>query len=214
MTRQMRVLIACEFSGRVREAFRALGHDAISCDLEPSEDNSPHHIQGDALAAIGAQHWDMLIAHPPCTYLANSGVCRLDRGQNVERMALMRTSAAFFKRILGAPIAKIAVENPVPHGYARAIIGRPDQYIQPYEFGELETKRTGLWLRGLPPLVPTSDLKAETMALPPRVRQAKYMLAPSPTRWKDRSRTYSGIARAMAEQWGALDHDNQKGHDR
>jgi len=197
----MRVLIGCEYSGRVREAFRALGHDAWSCDLIESEDNSPFHIVGDAVE-IMHDGWDLGIFHPPCTYLANSGVRHLHK--DAGRWAQLDDGAAFFLALWDAPIPMVCLENPIMHKYARERIGglRPFQIIQPYMFGHMESKATGLYLRGLMPLQPTSDLKAATMALPDRERQRLHYLPPSPTRWKERSRTYQGIADAMAWQFG------------
>jgi len=189
----MKVLVACEYSGRVREAFRAAGHEA----------GSRHHIIGDALEA-GLHGWDLLIGHPPCTYLANSGVCHLHK--NPDRWGDLDAGAAFFAALWALPIPQMCLENPIMHKYARERIGglRPFQVIQPYMFGHMESKATGLYLRGLMPLRPTTDLKAETMALPANVRQRLHYLPPSPTRWKDRSRTYQGIANAMASQWGGV----------
>jgi hypothetical protein len=200
---KMRVLVACEYSGRVREAFRANGHDAWSCDLLESEDNSPFHIVGDAVEVANRREWDMLIGHPPCTYLANSGVQHLSKDPT--RWAKMEDGAAFFMALWSLPIPRICLENPVMHGHARALIGgmRPFQVIQPYMFGHMESKATGLYLKGLMPLRPTSDLKAETMALPSNQRQRLHYLPPGPNRWKERSRTYPGIAAAMAAQWGS-----------
>lgn len=192
----MRVLIACEFSGIVRDAFIARGHDAVSCDLIDTERPGPHII-GDALTAAYSGDYDMMIAHPPCTYLANSGVRWLYDGWEIDsdRWGRMEDSAAFFASLLTAPIPHVAVENPVMHSYARELIGEnATQYIQPWQFGHGEIKRTGLWLRNLPPLVPTHIVDGRT----PRVHHA----SPGPDRWKERSRTLPGIAEAMAEQWG------------
>lgn len=188
----MRVLVACEFSGIVRDAFRRRGHHAVSCDILPTE-NPGYHYQGD-VRDILTEGWDLMVAHPPCTYLANSGVRWLYRGDGVnrERWALMEDAAAFFNDLLRAPIPRIAVENPIPHGHAN--IPCVTQYIQPWQFGHGETKRTGLWLRGLPPLVPTNIVEGRA----PRVHHA----SPGPDRWKERSRTLQGIADAMAAQWG------------
>ena len=201
----MRVLVACEYSGRVREAFRAKGHDAWSCDLLPADDDSPYHYEGDVLDIID-DGWDLMIAHPPCTYFTNSGVCWLTGKNKIEgRWEHLDEAAVFFNRLLDADIPKICVENPIPHKYAIERIGgrKYTQLIQPYKFGHKETKATCFWLKGLDPLVPTTDLKAETMALPPRERQRLHWLPPSPDRWKLRSVTYQGVADAMAEQWGS-----------
>ena len=196
----MRVLVACEYSGRVREAFRARGADAWSCDLIGSEDASPHHIIGDALA-VARDGWDLMIGHPPCTYLSNSGVCHLHT--DPARWGKMADGAAFFRELWDLPIPRVCLENPVMHKHARELIGglRPFQIVQPWMFGHMETKATGLYLRGLMPLRPTTNLKAETMALPANVRQRLHYLPPGPDRWKERSRTYQGIADAMADQW-------------
>lgn len=195
----MRVLVACEYSGRVREAFRKLGHDAWSCDLLPSDDNSPYHIQGDVLDILN-DGWDLMVAHPPCTYLTNAGVTWLHK--QPERWEQMRDGAEFFKTLLNAPIPLIAVENPIMHKYAVEIIGRrQDQVLQPYMFGHMERKATCLWLKGLPKLIPTNDVKAEMLKLPKNVQQRLHYLPPSPDRWKLRSMTFQGIADAMADQW-------------
>ena len=193
----MRVLIACEFSGAVRSAFRARGHEAWSCDLLPAEDGG-EHIQCDALSALEIG-WDLLIAHPPCTYLANSGARWLygGKGSTVDpaRWANMEAGAKFFRAMLDAPIPMIAVENPIMHKYAREIVGRGhDQVIQPWQHGHGETKATCFWLKGLPKLVPTKIVDGRA----PRVHFA----SPGPDRWKERSRTMRGIAEAMAGQWG------------
>jgi|SRR5665213_1051269 len=203
----MKILIACEYSGRVREAFRKLGHDAWSCDLLPSDDNSPYHIRGDVIDHL-ADGWDMMIAHPPCTYLTNAGVTHLyikggmARRRDWQRWEKMEEGAHFFRRLLLAPIPLIAVENPIMHGYAVEIIGRrQDQVVQPWMFGEMERKATCLWLKGLPKLVPTNDVKEEMLKLPKNVQQRLHYLPPSKDRWKLRSITYQGIADAMANQW-------------
>lgn len=195
----MRVLVACEYSGKVREAFRALGHDAWSCDLLPSDDNSPYHYTGDVFDIID-QGWDLMIAHPPCTYLTNAGVTWLYRKEG--RWEQMREGAEFFKKLLEADIPKIAVENPIMHKYAVEIIGRrQNQVIQPWMFGHLEQKGTCLWLKGLPELKPTNNVKEEMMKLTPQQRQRLHYLPPSKDRWKLRSETFQGIADAMASQW-------------
>ena len=188
----MRVLVACEFSGIVREAFRARGHDAWSCDLLPSEQPGPH-IQGDVRALLCGD-WDMMIAHPPCTRLCNSGVSWLAK-RNL--WGEMEEAAVFFKELLDCRIPIVAIENPIPHKYALAIIGRKyDQVIQPWHFGHGETKATCLWLRGLPLLQPTAIVDGRV--------QRSHWESPGPDRWKNRSRTYTGIAQAMAEQWGEM----------
>lgn len=191
------MLVGCEFTGSVRRELRVLGHDAWSCDLLPAADDDPHHIVGDVLDVIG-DGWDGAILHPPCTYLANSGVRWLYGGngrvRDGDRWFKMEDAARFFRACLDAPIARIAVENPIQHRHCRDIIGRRhDQIIHPWQFGHGETKATCLWLKGLPPLTPTEIVDGRT----PRVHFA----SPSPDRWKERSVTLKGIAKAMAEQW-------------
>ena len=200
----MRVLVACEFSATVRDAFRARGHDAWLCDLLPTDGDPRWHIKGDAVALAYNERWDLMIAHPPCTYLTNAGVTWLHRDSS--RWARLDDGAAFFAKLWNAPIPRIAIENPIMHKYAKERIGcgQQTQTIQPYQFGHMESKATCLWLKGLPPLKPTSDLKADTFALPDNQRQRLHYLPPSQDRWKLRSKTYLGIAEAMAEQWGSL----------
>jgi hypothetical protein len=188
MAETMRVLVACEFSGIVRDEFATRGHDAWSCDLLPSERNGKH-IQGDVLSHL--QGWDLMIAHPPCTRLCNSGVRWLAE-RNL--WAELRDACSFFITLLNAPVSRIAIENPIPHKYARELIGRYHQLIHPWLFGEPDTKATCLWLKNLPPLMATM---IETGRNP-----KCFMESPGPGRWKERSRTYPGIAKAMAEQWG------------
>jgi hypothetical protein len=186
----MRVLVACEYSGAVRNAFRALGHDAFSCDLLQSEDESDHHIQGDALIVAEAKQWDLMIAHPPCTHLAVSGARWFREKQESGDQA---AAIEFFLNLARLPIARIAIENPVC--IMSSIWRKPDQIIQPWHFGHGETKATCLWLKGLPHLVPTDIV--------PGREQRIHKMPPSANRWKERSRTYAGIAKAMAEQWGS-----------
>ena len=198
----MKVLIACEFSGTVRDAFARRGHNAWSCDLLPTE-KPGQHIQGDVLDYLG-EGWDLMVAHPPCTRLTNSGVRWLHvppPGRTVDEMwAELKAAAAFFVALLNAPIPRRAIENPIPHKYAMSLIGRRyDQIIQPYEFGHGETKATCLWLVGLPRLRPTNVVRERAARV--------HRLPPSPDRWKLRSLTYSGIADAMAEQWGNPDYE-------
>ena len=191
----MRVLVACEYSGRVREAFRQRGHEAWSCDLLPSDDSSPHHIQGDALEVL-ADGWDLLIAHPPCTYLSVSG---LHWNKRVEgRAAKTEEALEFVRFLLDAPIDRIALENPVSCISSR--IRKPDQIIQPWQFGHDASKKTCLWLKNLQPLEPTQIIIKERYANQTASGQNK--LPPSKDRWKMRSTTYQGIADAMARQWG------------
>ena len=195
----MRVLIACEYSGVVRDAFIARGHDAMSCDLLPTDADGPHH-QG-SVADIINDDWDLMVAHPPCTYLANSGVQHLH--QDKQRWTDLDDGAAFFKMLLDAIIPKKAIENPIPHKYAVERIGQKySQIVHPWMFGHTERKSTCLWLDGLPDLVETNNVKAEMETLPKNQQQRLHYLPPSPTRWKLRSTTYQGIADAMANQWG------------
>jgi hypothetical protein len=199
----LKVLVACEYSATVRDAFRALGHDAWSCDILPTDGDPRWHIEGDALEAVyGGGHWDLMIAHPPCTYMTNAGVTWLHKDPT--RWEKLDEGAAFFKALWEAPIERIAIENPVMHKYAKERIGgmQQTQTIQPYQFGHMEQKATCLWLKGLMPLRPTTDLKAETKALPDNQRQRLHYLPPSANRWKLRSTTFKGIAEAMADQWG------------
>jgi site-specific DNA-cytosine methylase len=192
----MRVLIACEYSGVVRSAFARRGHTAVSCDLLPTDNPHGWHIQGDVLKVLDAG-WDLMICHPPCTHLAVSGARHFaaKRESGVQQEAL-----EFVRALLAAPIPLIALENPV--SIISSHIRKPDQVIQPYMFGHRERKATCLWLKGLPKLRPTNDVRTETMALPANVRDRVHYMPPSADRWKLRSTTYSGIAEAMAEQWG------------
>jgi hypothetical protein len=195
-----KVLIACEFSATVRDAFRVRGLDAYSCDLLPSEGDSQFHIQGDALEVVYSYPWELVIAHPPCTRLTKAGVRWLHERDLWNEM---REAARFFRSLLEAPVPYVAIENPVMHRYATEIIGRKhDQVIQPWMFGHMESKGTALWLRNLPPLQPTNDVREATMALPAKERDRIHWAAPGPDRWRLRSRTYAGIAAAMADQWG------------
>ena len=195
----LKVLVACEYSGRVRDAFIARGHKAMSCDLLPTDAAGPHY-QGNVTDVL-YDGWDLLIAHPPCTYLTNSGVVWLHK--DPARWALLDEGAAFFKLLLDAPIARKCIENPIQHKYAKERIGRKQsQVIQPWMFGHTEQKATCLWLEGLPLLQPTNNVKNEMMQLPKRERERLHYLPPSADRWKLRSTTYQGIADAMAAQWG------------
>lgn len=203
----MRVLVACEYSGRVREAFRRRGHDAWSCDLLESEDESPFHYSGDVTELLvgkpilgGHKYaWDLIIAHPPCTDLAVSGARHFPA-----KIADGRQQRAldFVQALMDAPCDRIAIENPI--SVISSKIRKPDQIIQPWMFGHPETKSTCLWLKGLPKLVPHDDaehVKAHMMTLPIAERSRVHHMPPGPDRWKERSRTYIGIAEAMAEQW-------------
>jgi len=186
----MRVLAGCEFSGVVREAFRNLGHDAWSCDLLPAEDGSPFHIQGSVLDVLD-QGWDLALFFPPCTHLAVSGArwfpAKVADGSQ-------EAALEFVRKLLAAPIPHIALENPVSIISSR--IRKPSQTIQPWMFGHPEVKRTCLWLKDLPLLTATDVVEG---------REARvHRMPPSPERWKERSKTYQGIADAMAQQWGDL----------
>lgn len=185
-------LVACEFSGVVRRALAARGYDAWSCDILAAEDGDPKHIQGDVLPLLRRRkRWSLVIAHPPCTRLANSGVRWLAERNLWQEL---EQAVEFFRACLNARADGLAVENPIPHRYALEGIGRRyDQIIQPWQHGHPETKATCLWLRGLPKLVPTHVVDGRR----PRVHTA----SPGPDRWKERSRTLPGIAAAMAEQW-------------
>ncbi|CAB4170231.1 hypothetical protein UFOVP901_60 [uncultured Caudovirales phage] len=198
----MKILIACEFSGKVRNAFSERGHDAWSCDLLPSE--SPgNHIQSDVLEVLN-DGWDMMIAHPPCTYLSNSGVTWLYR--NKDRWKDLISGAVFFRRLLNCNIPKICIENPIQHKYAKQIIGKDKtQIIQPWMFGHPESKATCLWIKGLAKLKETENVKEEFLSLPKNIAQRLHYLPPSIDRWRLRSTTFQGIANAMAEQWGLPD---------
>lgn len=190
----MRVLVACEFSGIVRDAFRALGHEAWSCDLLQTE-TPGRHIMGNVADVIYSGKWDLMVAHPPCTHLAVSGA-RWFKGKETEQHRALE----FVANLLAAPIQKIALENPI--SIISSKIRKPDQIIQPWWFGHGETKATCLWLKGLPKLIPTKVVEGRK----PRVHFA----SPGPDRWKERSRTLPGIAEAMAAQWGGNILDQRK----
>ena len=206
----MKVLIACEYSGIAREAFRRNGHDAWSCDIIPAEDNSPFHIQDDVLGHLYGSYgsggifmpWDLIIAHPPCTYLANSGVRWLitkEGYKNENRWPNMISGSMFFKKFQTyheRTGLSICIENPIPHKYAKKYIGEYNQLIQPYQFGHTTSKATCLWLYGLPKLRPTKIIPKEKRTFD------IHRMTPGPDRQKNRSRTFSGIAKAMAGQWG------------
>jgi len=195
------VLINCEYSGIVREEFKKLGHNAWSCDLLPSEIGGGNHIQGDAIEAAYGRHWDLMIGHPPCTYMCNSGVEWLDKKDG--RWPQLMDAADFFLKLWSAPIEKICLENPIMHKYAYALIKmKQTQVIQPYMFGHTETKATCLWLKNLPKLTPTNNVKMQMMQLSKKERERLHYLPPSPDRGKIRSKTYEGIAKAMAQLWG------------
>lgn len=187
----MRVLVACEYSGRVRDAFIEAGHQAMSCDLLPTEKDGPHY-QGDIrdILYVGpmSQPWDLMIAHPPCTHLAVSGA-RWFKDKLIEQAEALD----FVRMLMDAPIERIAIENPISIISSR--IRKPDQVIHPWQFGHGETKATCLWLKGLPKLMPTNVVEGRDARV--------HRMPPSPDRWKERSRTYIGIADAMAMQWGS-----------
>jgi site-specific DNA-cytosine methylase len=181
----MKVLVACEFSGIVRDAFRAIGHEAWSCDLLPTEREGPH-IMGDVLPVLN-RGWDLLIAHPPCTHLAVSGARWFKEKQKEQKEAL-----EFVRALLNAPIEKICIENPVSIISSR--IRKPDQVIQPWQHGHGEVKATCLWLKNLPKLQPSNVVEGRTARV--------HRMPPGPNRWRERSRTFTGVASAMAAQWG------------
>lgn len=184
----MRVLVACEYSGAVRDAFIRAGHEAMSCDFLPTEVEGPHH-QGDVTELLGGG-WDLMIAHPPCTHLAVSGARWFPEKQESGEQ---QEAIEFFLKLAHAPIPRIAIENPVC--IMSSVWREPDQIIQPWQFGHGETKATCLWLKGLSRLAPTNIVSGRYARV--------HLLPPSADRWKERSRTYAGIAQAMAEQWGA-----------
>lgn len=217
----MKVLVACEFSGAVRRAFRQKGHDAWSCDLIPAEDDQQFHIKDNVRLYLN-QGWDLMIAHPPCTYLCSSGLHWNKRIPG--RAAKTGEALAFVAELLAAPINRIALENPI--GRINTAIRKPDQMIQPYRFGEDASKNTCLWLKNLPILLPTlyivphfgcakCGVRSQFDSVCPKCKtlnrkiwgnqtpSGQNKLGPSDTRWMDRSRTYAGIADAMAMQWGA-----------
>lgn len=228
----MKILVACEYSGRVRNAFMTRGHDVISCDFLPSEDNSPYHYQGDVRDLLADQDFDLMICHPPCTYLSVSGLHWNTRGILVDgkpRAQLTEEALDFVRLLMSANVPRIALENPVSCISSR--IRKPNQVVQPWWFGEDASKATCLWLKNLPKLKPSGNecpprlvccgsvlpegvgkhgcpnCNGEKTAKPRWGNQTdsgQNKLAPSPGRWKERSRTYQGIADAMADQWGSL----------
>lgn len=208
----MRVLVACEYSAIVRDAFLDKGHFAQSCDILPTEGDPAFHIEGDVLKILD-RGWDMMIAHPPCTYLANSGVRWLVNKKGIfvpDRLRKLKKALIFFNALLEAPIPRICIENPITHKYCHTSehgsvefpndyglkIPKRDQCIQPWMFGDNESKAVCLWLRNLPPLVP------DTLVKPENCEQRVWRMPPGPNRQKERSRFFKGIARAMADQWG------------
>lgn len=206
----MRVLVGCECSGIVRDAFIRRGHDAMSCDIKPTERPGPHY-QGDVFD-LDWNEYDLAIFHPPCTYILNNGAkhlyidCRLENGRNPVRWRQMEEGAEFFKRCFDWRAPRVAAENPVMVSWARLHAGIPKatQYIQPWQFGHPEQKKTGLWLRNLPKLKPTNDVYEYMMTLPRHERERIHYMGPSEDRGAKRSEFFTGIADAMADQWGSL----------
>lgn len=196
----MKILVACEYSGRVRDAFIGGGHEAMSCDLLPTDAPGPHY-QGNVLDILN-DGWDLMIAHPPCTYLSVSGMHWTTRGLRDPK--LTEDALDFVKILLNAPIEKIALENPISIISSR--IKKPNQIIQPYEYGHDASKKTCLWLKNLPPLMPTKIIEPKIVGNKKiwgnQTASGQNKLAPSKDRWKIRSETYQGIAEAMAQQWG------------
>lgn len=191
----MRILVACEYSGTVRDAFIKQGHDAMSCDLLPTDVQGPHY-QGDVFDIIG-DGWDMIIAHPPCTDLAVSGSRWFEKKRQDGRQ---QTAIDFFMTFARCGIPRICIENPV--SIMSTVWRKPDQVIHPWMFGHPEQKATCLWLSGLPKLVETKNVREQMMALPKSQRERIHYASPKPDRWKIRSKTYQGVADAMAQQWG------------
>ena len=203
----MKILVACEFSGTVRDAFIGRGHDAMSCDILPTEAPGPHY-EGNVLDILD-HGWDLMVAHPPCTYLTNSGAKHLYRKMKKEngvcftRWRNMINGIDLFRKLLEADIPKIAIENPIMHGHAKSLINiNQSQTIQPWQFGHKEMKATCLWLKGLPLLEPTNIVGPPPNNPEERKSWAKvHRQPPGPNRWKLRSKTYQGIANAMSHQW-------------
>lgn len=197
-----RVLIACEYSGTVRDAFKAKGHYAMSCDLLDT-DVPGNHYMGDIRDVLSdkSQTWDLMIAHPDCTYICNSGVAHLHK--ELGRMKKLYQACQFFKLFLNNKIPQICIENPIPHKYGRDWIGQKySQIVQPWMFGHTEQKATCLWLKNLPKLKEENNVKEEMMKLSDAERQKMFYLSPGPDRWKLRSKTFEGLAKGMANQWG------------
>lgn len=201
-----KVLVACEESQVVTKEFRRMGHEAYSCDILECSGGHPDWHLNECVLGVMYDDWDLVIAHPPCTYLCNSGVRWLSgKGARPGRWELMQEGARFFKKLLDIDFCPVAVENPIMHKYAVEIIGRrQDQVIQPYMFGHPERKATCLWLKGLPALVETKNVKMEMNGLPTNEQQKIFHMPPSADRSRLRSKTFQGVAKAMAEQWGGL----------
>ena len=193
--KQLKILVACEFSGTVREAFNKLGHDAWSCDLLPTDVEGPH-IQGDVLKVINNQDWDLVIAHPPCTFLT---VSNAKNWAELQANGKQQAAIDFVEAIYFSDCPHVCLENPVGALSTKSRLGKATQYIQPYEFGHPEQKKTGLWLKGLPKLKGTKFI--DVSGLPKKEVQRLHYLGPSKDRWKLRSTTYKGIAEAMATQF-------------
>lgn len=193
--KQLKVLVACEFSGTVREAFNKLGHDAWSCDLLPTDVEGPH-IQGDVLKILNNQDWDLVIAHPPCTHLT---VSNAKNWAELQANGKQQAAIDFVEAIYFSDCPHVCLENPVGALSTKSKLGKATQYIQPYEFGHPEQKKTGLWLKGLPKLKGTKFI--DVSGLPKKEVQRLHYLGPSKDRWKLRSTTYKGIAEAMATQF-------------
>ena len=191
-----KLLVACEFSGTVREAFAKKGWDAWSCDLLPTDIPSDKHIQGDCLEAIASQKWDLIIGHPPCTFLT---VSNSKNWAKLQANGKQQAAIDFVLAIWDADCPRICIENPVGALSTRSRMGKPTQYVQPFEFGHPEQKKTGLWLKGLPKLVGTKFI--DVSGLPKKDVQRLHYLPPSKDRWKLRSKTYQGIADCMASTW-------------
>jgi hypothetical protein len=217
MKRRLRVIVGCERSGKIRDAFRRLGHEAWSNDLEfdehgkeiiPQGEWPNYHLFGDVRWFLDGPYgpWDLAIFHPPCTYLTNAGVrwlYKCDGTRNEPRWHKLDEGAALFRDLLKAPIERVAIENPIMHKHAVERIGgiRQSQTIQPWQFGHMEQKATGLWLRNLPLLKETNNVRAEMLKLPNSQRQRIFHMSPGPDRTEKRSETFDGIADAMADQW-------------
>ena len=197
----MKVLVACEFSGVVRESFRKLGHDAYSCDLLESSDNSKYHLQKD-VRDVYLNDYDLMIAHPPYTFMCNSGVSHLYKDES--RWEELRLAKEFFDYLWKANIKHICIENPIPHKYA--LLPKYTQIIQPYQFGHPERKATCLWLKNLPKLEETNNVYDEMKRLPKNISQRIHYTSPGKDRWKIRSITFQGIADAMAKQFTTTDY--------
>lgn len=198
----MRVLVACEESQAVTKELRRLGHEAFSCDIEPCSGGHPEwHLQEDVTPLL-KQRWDMIIAFPPCTHLAVSGAAWFEQKRKDGRQ---QAAIDFFMLFVNAECERIAIENPV--GIMSTIYKKPSQIVQPYEYGHMEQKKTCLWLKGLPLLQPTNNVYAQMMELPKNKRERLHYLPPSPERAKLRSKTFPGIAKAMAEQWAGTNKE-------